>query len=98
MWFGMNLPNHRAISNIQSVHNSISVAEQRGFSAIADGNSGFHGGGRLKHPPQASACSVQRVDGAIFAAYKQSSGIGSGLTESGHGSGKSECPFQLEIF
>src|SRR5436305_14748905 len=94
----MDLPDHRTISTIQFVHDSVGVAEERRLPPVADGNCRLHGGGGLEHPPQTSGGGVQRVDGAVFTAHEQSSCIRSGLTESGRRSGKSECPFELEIF
>src|SRR5437762_9205156 len=94
----MDLPDHRTISNLQRVNNSVGVAEQGGLPAIADGNRRLHGGGGLEHPPQTSGGGVQRVDGAVFTAHEQSSCIRSGLTESGRRSGKSERPLELQIF
>src|SRR5437763_4622815 len=98
MWFGMNLPDHRTIDDVQRVDNSVGVAEECRLPAIADGNCSLHCGGGLEHPPEASGRGIQRVDGAVFAAHEQSSCIGSRLTEGGRSSGKSECPFQLKVF
>ncbi len=70
MRFGMNLPDHRTIGNAQSIDNPVGIAEERGLSSVADGNRSFDSGGSLEHPPQAAGRSIQRVDGAIFAAYE----------------------------